>query len=94
MSPGGMGPLADQAAREADAALHDEELKLLATTTIDWERLRPRVENQEVFDRLQAAVQAATDRNESIAQLRDRIAGLGSEGIGVLRKVKSLLAAA
>jgi len=87
---GGMGDLSDEAARETDEVLRDQEVKLLAETKIDWKRLRPEIADQQTYDALAAAVQAATSGNETLAQLKVRVQSLGKEGAAVARKVLKL----
>ena len=87
---GGMDELGDEVARETDEALKEEELKLLLSTRIDWERLRPQIGDQATYDALKAAVQAATVRHEGIAQLKSRLQTLGKNGFALARKVLAL----
>ena len=86
-----MGKLAKETARETDITLKDEEVALLARTSIDWEELRPKVADKETYDRLIAAVNASTQKNESMAALKDRLKDLGEKGLAVTSKVISLL---
>ena len=74
-----------------DEELRDEELKLLRNTRVDLETLRPQVGDDETFDRLMEAVQEATARNESLAQLQNRVQKLGKQGITLAKKIYKLL---
>ena len=89
--PGRMAILGDQVFKETDKELTDEEAELLLRTSIDWDALRPKVTDSAVYDQLIAVVNEATQRNESIAQLNDRLKQLGKEGVGLAKKVIGLL---
>jgi hypothetical protein len=58
----------------------EQAFDLWKDTQINLGSLRPRAFDEESFDKLIEAAKAATDRNESMAQLRERIADLG-EGV-------------
>ena len=88
--PGRMKDLGDETVNETDAELADEEAALLLRTDVDWERLRPKISDQPTYDRLIAAVQEATRRNESMAQLRNRLKDLGTAGMSLAKKVAGL----
>lgn len=87
---GRMGNLGDQAFRQTDEELAEREAEVLLQTTIDWEELRPQIDGGEVYDQLIAEVQDATRKNEDLAQLKERIQTLGTEGIQMARKVIEL----
>ena len=70
--------------------LQDAELELLKGSTIDWDTLRPQVEDSETYDKLIAEVQAATAANEDLAALRSRLEQLGTQGAAVIQKIISL----
>lgn len=85
-----MRKLSDETARKTDLLLQDEELQVFSDTTVDWEKLRPQLANDEKYDQLIREVEAATSKNESIAKLRERVEKLGSEGIALAKKVARL----
>lgn len=87
---GGMRNRAGKAAKEATKRLYEKELEILKKTTIDWKKLRPEVTNIKTYDRLIAVVKESTGKNESIAELKDRIKKLGNEAIVMARKVARL----
>jgi N-acetylglucosamine kinase-like BadF-type ATPase len=89
--PGRMAKLGEQAYKETEQELADEEVELLLVTSIEWETLRPQVTNDAIYDQLIAAVNEATQRNESIAQLSKRLQQLGEEGQALAKKVIRLL---
>jgi len=86
-----MGNLGDQAATLTNKQLADEELKLLAETTVDLESLRPQVGDTEEYTKLIAVVNEATDNNESLAQLQTRLKTLGANGIALAKKVAGIV---
>lgn len=87
---GRMGNLGDEAFRNTDRELADREAEILMVTTIDWEELRPRVGDSELYDQLIAAVDDATQKNIAVAKLKQRIDALGKEGIQLARKIIDL----
>ncbi len=85
---GGMGELADQTAMKVNQMLADRELQLLKNTGVNMNKLRPQISDEASFNKLMEAVQAATQRNESIAELKSRIFTLGE---GVIKVAKEVL---
>lgn len=83
---GGMGKLADEVAREVDEKLAGEESALVQRTTADLEKLRPQISDSVSFDKLVAAVEESTQRNESAAQLKQRIENLGKAVVRVAKE--------
>lgn len=80
----------DRAKVKTDKALETRELQLLRQTSITWDELRPQVTDKETFDKLRAAVEESTKKNENIAQLKSRLSSIGKEGLKVARRVISL----
>ena len=87
----GMRNRAKKTRKKIDRRLAEVEQQLLADTTLDWEEIRPHVSDQAEYDRLIEIVDAATERNESIGQLIDRLKALGVEGAKLLGKVKKFV---
>jgi hypothetical protein len=85
--PGRMAGLGDEAFKQTDNELAENEANLLLQTSVDWEALRPQVNDPEIYDQLIAAVNEATQRNESVAQLNTRLQQLGKEGFNLAQKV-------
>jgi len=83
--------LADQAASEADDALGSREAALLAGTSVDLDSLRPQVSDKASFDALVVAVGESTRRNESIAQLQQRVQDMGKGALSVAKEVAAIL---
>ena len=73
-----------------NAALKDAEVELLQGSTVNWEALRPNVEDSETYDKLIAEVNAAKVANENLAALKNRLEKLGEAGVKVIKKVVEL----
>jgi len=84
--------LASQSAAAADATLKNDEVALLQKTAVDLGTLRPKVSDPASFDKLIAAVNESTRRNESIAQLKQRITDLGKGALAVAKEVAAIAA--
>lgn len=89
--PGRMAGLGKKTFERTDAELSDEEAQVLLSTSVNWEDLRPKVADQEVYDKLIKVVNKATKNNESLAQLKNRLESLGKEGLKVAKKVADLI---
>lgn len=89
--PGRMANLGNKSVERTNVELSDEEANILLTTKIDWEELRPKVSNQEVYDKLIAAVEEATQKNENLAQLKTRFETLGKEGFAMVKTIVDLI---
>lgn len=87
---GRMGSLGDKAFKKTDKEFAEREAELLLKTSIDWEQLRPKVGDPEHYDKLMAIVEEATENNEHISRLKERVESLGKEGITLARKVLDL----
>jgi len=87
-----MTNLAGQSADAANEALKDRETELLSKTASSLESLRPRVSDKESFDKLIAVIKESTARNESIAQLKQRITDLGKGALAVAKEVAAIAA--
>lgn len=88
---GGMGKLSKKTKEKVDEILKEDELSLLLDTQIDLDSLRPQVSDQESFNKLIEAVQTATNQNESIAQLRERVVGLGEGVVKIGKEVFDII---
>jgi hypothetical protein len=89
----GMDALAEETKLEVDAELEGREAALLRSTQVDMEALRPKVADQESYDKLIAAVNEAKQRNLTTAELKDKIESLGKGVMDIAAKVGPLLAA-
>ena len=88
--PGRMSVLSKKVADKTSAELSDEETAILQSTTFDWEKLRPHVNDPLLYDKLREQVDIATENNENLAQLKSRIEMLGKEGFNLALKVVDL----
>lgn len=89
----GMRGRAKRTAKKIDERFVEIENKLLAATTLNWEKIRPELTNQHEYDRLMTIVQESTSRNESVGQFIARLRALGAGAEALLEKVKKFLAA-
>jgi hypothetical protein len=87
----GMGKLSKKARKKADEALKEEEGAVLLRTQVDLESLRPRISDEESFNKLIEAVNASSLLNESIAALGQRINSLGEGVVKVAREVFDII---
>ena len=90
-STGGMGGLADEAAKKTDAALEQREAALLCGTAVDLAALRPQVTDKDSFDKLIAVVKDSTAKNESIAAFKQRVSDLGQAVVATAKRVAGLV---
>jgi hypothetical protein len=86
-----MGKLSKKARKKADEALKEEEGAVLLRTQVDLESLRPRISDEESFNKLIEAVNASSLLNESIAALGQRINSLGEGVVKVAREVFDII---
>lgn len=82
---------ADEAEEFANLTLEAEFNALKAATAVDLENLKPQVSDPEAYDKLLAAVQEATAKNESIAEFTNRLKTLGGNVVKLAKEVKGLL---
>ncbi|MCZ6787546.1 MAG: hypothetical protein O7E54_10345 [Planctomycetota bacterium] len=82
-----------RAEEQADETLKEEFEALVAATELDLEALKPKITDQESYDLLIREVQKSTANNESLAQFRQRLKGLGEGVLAVAAEAKVLLRA-
>jgi hypothetical protein len=78
--------LARQSKQKADELLEDELRVLAEATQSDLEALRPKITDEQTYQKLIAAVRESTSKNESLAELKDRLEKVGS-GLSQVAKV-------
>ncbi len=88
---GGMGKLSQKVVIEVDAELSEREIAVIARAAGNLADLRPQIGDQASFDALVTAVEAANRRNESVAEIRNRIQALGEGVMTVAKKVATLV---
>jgi hypothetical protein len=86
-----MAKLGKEAYERTNRQLADREARLLLEQQVNWEKLRPQVGESELYERLIAAVEEATEKNNNLAVLKSRLEELGAEGVKLSRKVIELL---
>lgn len=89
--PGRMANIGNDTFERTNIELSDDEVNLLITTSIEWESFRPKVSDQELYDKLIAAVEESTQKNENLAMLKTRLETLGKEGLALAKKVAGLI---
>lgn len=82
---------AKQSMRDVEEILDEEIKALLLATTVELEKLRPKIGDEETYNQLINAVNEATSKNENLAQLKDRLMVLGTDIIRTTKKAASLL---
>ena len=88
---GRMGSKGKKTFDRTNLELADEELRVLQNTKIDWESLRPKISNMELYDKLIDEIKLSTKRNENLSQFRYRIQELGKEGVDLSRKIIKMI---
>lgn len=89
--PGRMAKKGKKTFDKTDIELTDEEMNVLLNTTINWDDLRPKISDQELYDKLIEAVEHTTANNENLAQLKNRLQTLGKEGWSLAKKIIDLV---
>jgi hypothetical protein len=82
-----MRAASEKASKETDELLEEELKALKNATSTDLEALRPKVTDTEAYNKLIKVVEEATQKNESLAQLKANILALGSEVLKVSKEV-------
>ncbi|MBI5057183.1 MAG: hypothetical protein HZB61_11285 [Nitrospirae bacterium] len=77
--------------QKTDALLSEEIQALQQAASSDLQRLRPKVTDTETYDKLIKAVNEASAKNESLAELKNRIEKLGAVAVKVGKEVVMLL---
>ena len=88
---GGMAALSKKTKLNVDQELMEKEVSILADTNVDLESLRPKISDPESYDKLIKTVEISTQRNESSAELRQRITDLGSGVVKVAKEVADIV---
>lgn len=87
----GMMDRAKAAKQRTDQKLAEREKELLADTDVDWEAIAPRLSDPKEQEMLKKAVQEATDNNETVGAVLERLKKLGTEGTALAERVRKLL---
>jgi hypothetical protein len=86
-----LGDLSNEAAADADAQFSKEIAALKELGTAGIEKLKPQITDQATYDKLIKVVQEAAAKNESIAQIVDRVKGLGQGAVSLAKKIATLV---
>lgn len=89
---GKLGNLAANTKRKVDLVLEDREAEILLVGVSKLDALKPQISDPAAFAALIGAVHAATERNENVAALQQRIKALGDSGLKAAKMAAKLLA--
>lgn len=71
-------------------ALLDEDVKALMNELTRIDELKPQTADQETYDKIISVVQEATNKNLSIATLKENIEKLGEGAISLFKEMASI----
>lgn len=83
--------LAAVSSQHTDEILEDELQTLLSVSQDQLEKLRPRITDEETYNRLAAALEEATRCNEQTTQLKERLLEGGTKLVNVGKIAAKLL---
>ena len=89
--PGRMAKIGKATINKTNAQLSSVELVTISNTSIDWASLKPQITDQASYDKLIDAVNEATQHNENIGLLQERLEDLGDGVISVAKKVYDII---
>jgi hypothetical protein len=84
---GGMKALSSKTRKQVDEEMKVLEEKVLNSTSVDINSLRPQISDKESFDKLLSLINDATQQNMNIATFHERVTALGT---GVIKVVKDV----
>jgi replicative DNA helicase len=87
----GMLDRAREARKKYDESIYIIEEKVIKTTTVNLERLRPQITDKEAFNQLIAVINEATQKNYNIAELQEKIFVLGANVKDTVIEVASII---
>jgi hypothetical protein len=76
---------------ETNALLADDYNTLIQATKSDLDALRPKVNDQETYDKIIAIVNNATENNLALADVQQRLQSLGAGAVQMAKEVAKLL---
>jgi hypothetical protein len=88
---GGMYNLAKETRKKVDEAMIVIEEQIIKATSVNMESLRPQITDKEAFNQLIAVVNEATQKNYSIAELKEKIVALGANVKDTAVEVASII---
>ena len=83
--------LSSAAKNRTDIKLKARETEVLAATEFDWEAIKPKLRNEREVKVLMDAVAVATDKNEAVGAVLERLESLGGNGIELAKKIRKQL---
>ncbi len=83
--------MAELSMQEAEELLSNELQTLMDATSVDLEKLRPDINDDETYEKVIAIVKEVTDKNFRIAQLKGKLELLGKDAVKVGKKIVKLL---
>jgi tRNA U55 pseudouridine synthase TruB len=86
-----MKKLSSAAKNRADIKLRAREVEVLNATEFDWEAIKPELRNEKEVQLLMKAVAEATDNNEAVGGVLEKLEALGGGGIELAKKVRKLM---
>lgn len=85
-------PASKHCARERiDRKLARREKELLTETDIDWDAIAPKLSDPREQEILKQVVNEATNNNETVGAVLERLKKLGTEGAALAKRVRELL---
>jgi hypothetical protein len=83
----GMKDRAKETASKVDRKLAHKELALLMETRINIEELSPKITSHQDYDELMNIINNATDANNNVALLEEKIYKLGESGLQLANNI-------
>ena len=90
-TPGGMRGRASSTADKVNRELAEEEARMIQQSGANLDALKPRISDKEAFERLVAATEESTRRNESVAEFQNRVKALGEGVVKVAKQIYQLI---
>lgn len=80
-----------ESAAETDALLLNEYTALIKLTSADFDKLRPQINDQDLYDKLISAVEEATNNNLALAEFQKRLETLGEGAVQLGKDIIKLI---
>ena len=82
-----LGDFAEDSVAATNKLLEQKEKELIRLTGIDLELFRPKISDAASFELLISAVREANEKNMAVAELKERIIGLGDSVLSVAAEI-------
>lgn len=76
---------------ETDALLSNEYTVLMKLTAADYDKLRPKISDKDLYDKLIAAIQEATNDNLALSEFQERLEALGEGAVQLGKDIIKLV---